>query len=38
MIELSLGWTALFWVINMAASVAGLFISVFLYISHDDMY
>ena len=37
MISLSRGFTVLAWVINLAASIAGVFISLYMYISHEDL-
>mmetsp|Transcript_12066 Transcript_12066/g.16372 ORF Transcript_12066/g.16372 Transcript_12066/m.16372 type:complete len:167 (+) Transcript_12066:96-596(+) len=33
----SIGFQALFWVLNMVISVIGLFSSLYLYVSHDDL-
>ena len=33
----SLGVETIFWIMNTAACTANIFISVYLYISHDDM-
>ena len=36
-LEPSMGLQTLFWIGNSAAAIANIFISVYLYISHDDM-
>ena len=33
----SLGLETFCWVLNLAMSCAGLFLSIFMYISHDDL-